>query len=177
MFAGYLKNQPKLKPALIAAGIPEDVAEIAATDALNRDKMRSTEHIVASVLTWFGFWFAFLFFPFAYNVASYLGGWPAMAGVGLFIVMTILGIHYLMARHLKWFRSYRFTSIALGRSVMLGGSRNVAALRRAEGKSGQDFINAVLDDTFFNLPVAIFGTIFALFFFMMSAPGRALLPG
>lgn len=177
MFANYLKSQPKLRPALIAAGIPEDVAEIAATDALTREKMRSTEHVVACVLTMFGFWFAFLFFPLAYTIASHLGGWPAMAGVGLFIVITILGIHYLIARHLKWFRSHRFAMIALGGSTIFTGRKNVAALQRAEGKSGQAFIDAALDDSFFNVQVAISGTFVALFYFILSAPGSALLPG
>lgn len=177
MFASYLKNQPKLRPALIAAGIPEDVAEIVEADALTREKMRSPEHIAAGVLTMFGGWFALLFFPLAYAVASFLSGWFAMVGVGLFIVATVLGIHFLMARHLKWFRSARFALIALNRSYMLNGGRNAAALQRAEGKSGEDYINAVLDDSFFNFSVFVFGVLVALFFFAMSPPGRTLTGG
>ena len=177
MFASYLKNQPKLRPALISAGIPEDVAEIIAAESLTRERMRSPEHIVAGFGVLLAMWVSVFFVTSAYSAAAFFGGWPAIIGVGLCVVAAVLGIHFLMAKYLKWFRSARFVIIALNRSQMISGPRNSAALRRAEGKSGEDYIQAVLGNSFFNPAVFVFGIMLALFLFMLSSPGRILMAG
>lgn len=175
MFASYLKNQPKVRLALISAGIPEDVADIIAAEWLTRERMLSPEHMMAGFGSWLAMWVSVFCVTSAYKMAAFFGGWPAIIGVGLCVVAAVLGIHFLMAKYLKWFRSARFVIIALNRSQMISGPRNSAALRRAEGKFGEDYIQAVLGNSFFNPAVFVFGVMLALFLFMMSSPGRILM--
>ncbi|MEH6807826.1 MAG: hypothetical protein V7651_03185 [Hyphomonas oceanitis] len=170
MFGSYRKNQPKLRPALISAGIPEDVADIIAAQSMTRERMLSPALMLAGFGVMLANLVSFFFVTSAYKAAAFFGSWPAIIGVGLCVVATVLGIHFLMAKYLKWFPSARFVIIALNRSQMISSPRNSAALRRAEGKSGEDYIQAVLGNSFFNPAVFVFGIILAIFLFLFSQP-------
>ncbi|HPF23278.1 MAG TPA: hypothetical protein PK417_07365 [Hyphomonas sp.] len=164
----YLNNAPALSSALISAGVPEDVAAIIAADALTYDKLERPEYWMVGLGVSLTGAMLLLSASAAYNAASFLAGWPGIIGVALCVAVGFVAGHFLLSRYLKAFRAYRFTGIALNRSVMLAGPLNVAALDRAEGLSGEDYIQAVLGNSFFRPSVFIFGIFVAFVVFMMS---------
>ncbi|KDA04119.1 hypothetical protein [Hyphomonas oceanitis] len=170
MFGSYRKNQPKLRPALISAGIPEDIVEIIDAESRERTRKPSPEQVVAGFGSWVALWVSLFIVTSAYKAAAFFGSWPAIIGVGLCVVVAVLGGHFLITKHLKWVRYARFVLIALGRSNMITGPRNMAALRRAEGKCGEDYIDAVVGNSFFNPFVFVFGVLLAIFLFVFSQP-------
>lgn len=173
----YLNNAQALRSALTSAGVSEDVAAIVAADALTYDKLWSAERLAAGLVFTLLGWIGVLFVISAYAVAGFFGGLPAIIGVGLCVVMFVVGIHFLMSRYMKTYRAYRFITIALGRSNMIGGPSNCAALDSAEGLSGENYVKAVLRRSRSAGFAFVFGLMFAVLLFLMSAPGHALMRG
>ena len=172
--AYYLNNAQALRSALIGAGVSEDIAAIAAKDAITYDKLWTPEYLTVGFCTWLGSLVFLLVAISAYSAAAFFGGWPAIIGVGLCIAMSFVGMHLLTLRYVKAYRAYQFAMIALGRSAMIAGPANCAALDSAKGLSGEDYIRAVVRKSRFAGSVFFIGLVFALTLFLMSSPGHAL---
>jgi hypothetical protein len=172
--AYYLNNAQALRSALTGAGVAEDVAAIAAADALTYDKLWRPERLAVGLIITAVGWIGVLFVISAYAVAAFFGSWLAIAAVGLCVAISVPGIHLLMSRYVKEYRASRFARIALGRSHMIAGPSNCAALDSAEGLSGEDYIEAVLRRSRSFVPAFLVGLVFALALFLMSSPGHAL---
>ena len=158
MFDQYLNSLPKLRPALVTAGIPEDVAEIVEAEFTKSGFFGERSLLPLIILP--TFWLLMFLMSVASSaLADALGRWPAIALIGAIGGLGGIGISHIAVRYSRWLRARLFVNIALNRSHAYSGRKNVRALNASIGKAGDAYICAAISSANNNAFVFMLGAV------------------
>ena len=155
MLDQYWNSASLLRASLISAGIPEDVAALVTEKTRDNSEVMSTYLLAALPSVGAGLVVAWILFPlsgYLYGLASFSPSVAAIYVPQLVTITTIMMVNLWMVRVWDELRYLIFIRIALNQATVGIGILNRAAIRRALGLHGAEYVRKTVS---FPLRIAV----------------------
>ena len=143
MLDQYWNSASLLRASLISAGIPEDVAALVTAKTRDNSQVISTFFLAALPSAGAGLVVAWILFPlsgYLYSLASISPSFAALYVPQLVAITTIMVVNLWVVRVWDELRYLIFIRIALNQVTLGIGILNRAAIRRASGLHGAEYV-------------------------------------
>ena len=139
MFAHYPTRHTELRAGLVSAGVPGDVAERVSQPAMPWHEYHSVAHQWGwGLIKALGSIFVVGAHAWAFNV---LGNFWL---IGALTISLVFFAHLAFVRFSTVYRYARFVQVALNQSTVGVGFLCQSAVRQGDGKTGEDYVKAVV---------------------------------
>ena len=147
MFEQYWNSASLLRASIISAGIPEDVADLVTARTRDNAEVLSTFILAGVLVVFIGLGMSLLVFALFGFLRSAASVSPSFIGLyvpQLATLAAIMASSLLIVRVWEELRYLIFIRIALNQSTLGRGALYRAAVRRASGLQGDDYVRKVV---------------------------------